>query len=104
VIDHEVIIQAPSEVDVESLFQREKEDAENQASFIKLAPDCFEKSLKILIHILHQKIHKDLKQMDPFLKVPTQTYDDLIKNHLMNIKQTYVGEVIKNNEIITRVN
>jgi hypothetical protein len=40
---------------------------------------------------------------DPILNVPTSLYSDLIKEHLKNIKETFIEE-INNLEIIAKVN
>ena len=80
------------------------EDASNHAKFIKSAPDCFEKSVKILTHILYQKLDKKMVGHDDYLNVNTSEYDKLIHDHLENIKTTYVGEVMKNSDIMAKVN
>ena len=88
----------------ESLFQREMQDAQDHAKFMKSAPDCFEKSVKLLTHILYQKLDNKMTAYDKFLDVSTSKYNNLIDIHLTNIKETFVREVIKNNEIMTKVN
>lgn len=40
---------------------------------------------------------------DDFINVSTSQYNELIHTHLDNIKTTFVGEVNKNNDIMTKV-
>ena len=78
--------------------------AKNQAGFIRSAPDSFEKSVKLLTYILYQKLNNKMDAHDYFLNIPTSQYNDLIHTHLTNIKETFVGEIIKNNDIMAKVN
>lgn len=61
---------------------------------MKNLPDCFEKSLKSLKYILLIKLEYKMSDHDSFLNVPTSTYNDLIKAHLQNIKETFLDEVM----------
>jgi hypothetical protein len=78
--------------------------AKDQAGFIRSTPDSFEKSVKLLTYILYQKLNNKMEAHDDVLNVPTSQYNDLIHTHLTSIKETFVGEIIKNNEIMAKVN
>ena len=47
------------------------QDAQNKAELIKSAPDNFEKSVTLLIHILYQKALKNDTVYDKVLDIPT---------------------------------
>jgi hypothetical protein len=59
--------------------------------------------VKILTHILYQKKNNKILANDDFINVSTSQYNELIHTHLDNIKTTFVGEVNKNNDIMTKV-
>ena len=84
-------VASPS-VHPESLFEREMEDASNHAKFLINSPDSFEKSLKILTHILYQKLDKNKtgNDLDTFINAHRSQYDELIHTHLDHIKATFV--------------